>query len=315
MPRTSPTASRWCFTHNIPDDALDTYELEWENAPGIRYGVYQLERAPTTGQLHAQGYLELDTKRTLSVMVNWLAGAHFEPAKGSGSQNYDYCTKSDSRVAGPFEYGERILSKQGKRSDLVRLRNSIMLGKSDRDLLLDDDLSPVFLRHPNLPTLVRRLLHPPRRLAEPPTVILCIGGPGTGKSHYASERYPDAYWKPADSIWWDDLAQHDVVIFDDFSGHCLPHTSLKRVLDKNPYKAQVKGSYVELQASTFVITTNKLPDHWYSDQVFGSDGRDALWRRITRVLEFRITHGLRQWSEVTNFEEFRSACLINGKYS
>lgn len=316
MPRSSPAATRWTITWNFPDELSEHFDVPWENCPGIVYGIGQLERAPTTGRLHLQAYVELASKRTLSVLSDWLPGAHFEIARGTAAANIEYCSKSDTRVDGPWEYGDRsAVRKQGKRSDLLALRDGVMSGLTDRELLQHADLSPVFLRYHHLPALVRRLVNPPRLLTEPPTVVLAIGGPGTGKSHYAREHYRDAYWKPSGSKWWDDYAGESVVVLDDFAGHCLSFTDLKRVLDKNPFKAEVKGSFVELQASTFIITTNRLPDHWYSADVLGSVGGDAIWRRITRLLLFETTNGLRHWKEITDFEEFRTEHLIKRTFS
>ena len=255
-------------------------------------------------------------------MVQWRPGAHFEPARGTSSANIEYCTKFDTRVDGPWEYGDRLsLRKQGKRSDLLALRDAVADGLTDRELLVHADLSVVFLRHHHLPSLVRRLINPPRLLTEPPTVVLAIGGPGTGKSHYAREHYDSAYWKPSGSKWWDDYSGEDVVVFDDFAGNCLSFTDLKRVLDKNPFKAEVKGSFVELQASTFYLSTNRLPEYWYSSEVLGSVGADAIWRRVSRLLLFEKTNGFCHWKEIErtpespDFEEFRNTCLINRTFS
>ena len=149
MPRTTPAATRWTITWNLPESELSTFDVPWENCPGIVYGIGQLERAPTTGQLHLQAYVELASKRTLSVLCDWLPGAHFEIARGNAESNIQYCSKSDSRVDGPWEYGDRsALRKQGKRSDLLALRDGVISGLSDRELLVHADLSPVFLRHP-----------------------------------------------------------------------------------------------------------------------------------------------------------------------
>jgi hypothetical protein len=43
------------------------------------------------------------------------------------------------------------------------------------------------------------------------------GPTGTGKSKWAMDTYPDAYWKQR-SQWWDGYMGHEVVILDEFYG-------------------------------------------------------------------------------------------------
>lgn len=100
----------WCFTANIPQ--------YWERPEGVfedliqeaEYMVCQIEKAPTTGQLHIQGYIWFQSARTLQSVKNkikeWCGiEAHLEKARGSPQQNKDYCTKEESRVDGPWEMG------------------------------------------------------------------------------------------------------------------------------------------------------------------------------------------------------------------
>lgn len=73
------------------------------------YIIVNVEACPTTARIHWQGYCELSKqarwgqiKRTATILV----GAHVETRKGSQQQAIDYCMKEESRVAGPFSYGE-----------------------------------------------------------------------------------------------------------------------------------------------------------------------------------------------------------------
>lgn len=94
----------------------------------IIYYLFQLEAAPATGQLHYQGFLRLTNAVGLK-FVKKLFGEwqpHLETCRGSEAQNITYCSKEESRVAGPWEYGER--AKQGERSDLQAAVQSILQG-------------------------------------------------------------------------------------------------------------------------------------------------------------------------------------------
>lgn len=71
--------------------------------------VYQLEKCPTTGRLHFQGYLVLKRKRRSDLVLGaflsglGLKGITCSPASNEGkSALSEYCMKKDTRVAGPW---------------------------------------------------------------------------------------------------------------------------------------------------------------------------------------------------------------------
>lgn len=76
-----------------------------------KYVVFQKERCPTTGREHYQGYLFLEghnglSRNTLLRRLPCLTSAHLESAKGSPRDNREYCTKEESRIEGPWEFGD-----------------------------------------------------------------------------------------------------------------------------------------------------------------------------------------------------------------
>lgn len=100
----------YCFTANVPDgedpDILD----ENTKIDGASYQVWQYERAPTTGQIHIQGYVYFANPRYLqavkTLIYDWCGiQAHLEVAMGTPEQNKEYCSKDESRLAGPYEVG------------------------------------------------------------------------------------------------------------------------------------------------------------------------------------------------------------------
>lgn len=109
----------WCFTLNNPaDHGCDITEGQLPVHPKERYVVWQLE-AGENGTPHYQGYIELTAGVRLGSLKKWLPTAHFEGRKGTRDQARDYCTKSDSRVDGPWERGNYDAGGQGKRNDLA----------------------------------------------------------------------------------------------------------------------------------------------------------------------------------------------------
>jgi len=132
----TPLASRWCFTINNPD-----VELPFNHVPArINYMIYQLESG-ANGTRHIQGYLETTGPRIRrSWLVNnvpFLAHAHIEVARGTAAQNIVYCSKEETRIEGPFRYGQEPAEPPGAgaRSDLHEVMDLIRNGSSNYELM------------------------------------------------------------------------------------------------------------------------------------------------------------------------------------
>lgn len=99
----SVQARRFCFTqHTFP------YECKLLDLGGHRmtFIAGQVEKAPTTGKEHFQGYFELDAKKSLSAVVKAFKvhglTPHIEACRGSQADNIKYVSKSDTGVDGTF---------------------------------------------------------------------------------------------------------------------------------------------------------------------------------------------------------------------
>lgn len=106
----SRSSSRtWTFTHFAWEDPLEICEAAF--MAHCKYVVFQKEAAPTTGREHYQGYLYLNghnglARNTLISRIPCLRGANLQVALGSPVDNKRYCTKEESRVDGPWEFGD-----------------------------------------------------------------------------------------------------------------------------------------------------------------------------------------------------------------
>lgn len=128
-----------CITFNNPTGALDTSD------PRIKYVVWQLEKVSCP---HYQIYVEFNTQVTGSQIVKIWPGCSFRDERfGTQAQCIAYCTKAESRVEGPWEFGEK--STQGARSDIAAVTDFI---KSSSNPSFDDicDEFPEFvIKYPN----------------------------------------------------------------------------------------------------------------------------------------------------------------------
>ncbi len=298
----------WCFTINdvarlVRTETEDPITAEWfsealsgflsfpERRNLFSYACWQLETAPTTGNLHCQGYIYFKTNRRMGNVKQFIGdigqlfrgnlrlNPHIERAKGTASQNRAYCSKPETAIAGTFrEIGD--LPRQGNRSDLAELAAAVAEGTQLTDIAA---LFPSeYIRyHRGIQALKTALSTKPRSSTVDPTVYWWFGSTGTGKSRTAFDTYPDAYIKMPTNKWWDGYVDQTVVILDDYRPTMCPFHELLRLLDRYPMKVEFKGGSTELQATTFIITTCSRPEalwHGKTDEMI-----DQLIRRLTEI--------------------------------
>lgn len=94
------------ITINNPDDS-DLLSLQSDR---IQYSIYQVEKGKE-GTVHIQGYVELKQASRLTGIKKLFPRAHIERRLGTQQQAIEYCSKEDTRIEGPFEYGTKRVSK------------------------------------------------------------------------------------------------------------------------------------------------------------------------------------------------------------
>ena len=285
----------WCFTENSnAEQFYDDLESLMMEQPAIKYICGQLEKA-STGQLHFQGYVQLDRSRQLSFVKNWISEtAHFEKQKGSNDQARDYTKKSDTREKPFIEYGAFIKSRgaQGKRNDINKLRDQIIQGRTQRELILDNEMVGTFAKYIKFHDRVRSLFPPKREEPTELKVSLYFGEPGSGKSRLARAADEDYFVVPISNgtLWLDGYDNHKVAILDDFAGKMskMSLTNTLAFLDIYPVQVPVKGTHVWWMPKRIIITTNVHPRAWYEWK-----DREIHWaalkRRFHEVIVFE--HG------------------------
>lgn len=273
----SKSKRRYCFTYNNPVE-----EITYDSAV-MRFLIYQLEKGEKTRTPHFQGYVALEKKMTIKSLVNYFPkGIHFEECKGSEEDNIKYCTKKKGRIDGPWEYGER--SKQGKRNDIIALRDAIMKGKKDFDIIKDNELVLPYAKYMKFAEKVKSVVarEESKKFRKVVTTIL-IGPAGTGKTRYIFDnfKHDDIYKldRPDGPIWFDGYEGQKVLLLDDFYGW-IKYSFLLNLLDGYTLRLNIKGGTTYALWEYVFITSNKHIEKWYVDK-----GRTpALDRRITSVI-------------------------------
>lgn len=125
----------YCFTINNPQEDIPVEFPE----DVVRYAVYQAERG-AEGTVHYQGYMELNKPVTVIGVKKWgdmWNRAHLERRMGTREQARNYCMKEDTRVSGPYEFGDFASGGKGTRSDLNEVRDAIMNGMTKEEVLME----------------------------------------------------------------------------------------------------------------------------------------------------------------------------------
>lgn len=154
-------STNYCITiftaggENIREDGEHetTFKAELGDLP-IKGYMFQLERCPETSRLHYQGFFILQKRVRVGTVKTAIPRHHFEVMKGKVIQNKIYCGKDDTKVAGPWKWGD-LPENAGKREDLEGLKEAIRSGASKRALL--EDHSVAFAKYPRFVEQYREL--------------------------------------------------------------------------------------------------------------------------------------------------------------
>lgn len=266
------------------------------------YMCYQSEMAPTTGQLHIQGFVRMIKKvklnacKTVICQLFGVQSAHIVKGDGKAQAMSEYCQKEDTRVPDtqPTIIGT-LPNPPGKNNLGVQISNVFVaystFQKSAKDLATDPETASVTVRYlKNMEYIIQKAITP-RDSSYEHVVWVCYGPPGTGKSTWLDTHVRElhgtnkVYMKPEGTKWWDGYVGQKHVIMNEFDGTWCTPTLFNTWCDKFATQVETKGGYCQLATIQTYITTNRYPSHWWSSKVM--KGRlSALWRRITKVFEF-----------------------------
>lgn len=289
-PPTSVKSRSWVLT------IWDNLTLEKLKESKPEYLVYAPEKCPTTNRQHFQCYAHYKSQRFESAMRKVYKGHDVQVAKRTHQECRDY-------IKGPYNKNGKVkpinpdavefgtIPEQGKRNDLRTFHDDIKAGKRGRDLSVDH--LEIRAKYPKLEqTLINE--EDEQRAIDMfeagfcPEVHVRWGEPGVGKSRYIYDNHQarDVYELnlgdgSTKSIWWDGYRGQEVILINDFEGE-MGWKYLLRLLDRYPFRIQIKGSHCWRLCKYIYITSNDKPEHWYSDKRM-----EPLMRRLTSVTEVK----------------------------
>lgn len=265
-------AKGWCFTINNPTES-DAFELDLLSTCVLaQYLVYGRERGEQ-GTEHFQGYVIMNSPKSLNQMKQVLSRAHLESRRGTHKQASDYCKKDGDF----FEYGELPISAAEKTKEMWK---NIIQWAEEGDL---DKIKEEY------PAMYLRYLERLRSLARPTASILpelqnewWYGPTGTGKSRKLWRDFPVHYAKQLNK-WWDGYNGEEVVAIEEWApkNECTA-SSLKIWADRYPFPAEIKGGKLNrIRPVKIIVLSNYSPEQCFT-QV---EDLEPIRRRF-RVIHF-----------------------------
>lgn len=257
--------------NNYTDDdvkALDAFECS--------YMIYGYEKGES-GTPHLQGYCEMKQQKSLKQLKKAFPRAHIEKRRGTAEQAADYCKKDGNFV----EKG--VLSQQGKRNDIIALRDEVKGNPTITTRELIERLPESLARFPRFVAAVRSVYYRPERLnwTTPPNIWL-FGESGCGKTSTAYSLCENPPYDKLLNKWWDDYDMEDDVLIDDLhpDGAKYIVTHLKRWADRYPFRAEVKGATIFIRPRRIIVTTQYTMQELFPNE----QDIDAILRRFSDMV-------------------------------
>lgn len=285
-PNGSARDRRWVFTLNFNaiDRAAGINDILNGLRPELYRGCWQVERAPTTGHYHYQGYLEFTNKKSFNQLRAFFSNHGFHPylafARGTAAENLTYCNDGNKRAAGfdAVSYGD-FATVAGTRSDLNAAVETARTG-SISDLWREHTRAMV-LHHRGL-LLAQQFFSAAagRQRTWYTTIHWCYGPTGVGKTRWLLLQIAGrpCFFMPrpnSRNIYFDSYSGQDCMALDDYDGF-LPYAFLVGVLVNNvPALLPARGRDVPCLIKHLYVTSERSPSSYYPN-----DDTSSLTRRF-----------------------------------
>lgn len=262
--------------------------------------VYQLEMCPKTGRLHYQGYVVFKRSQRFNWVRNFFerytgqSDIHVEQCGGTHDQNVAYCTKDESRVDGPWEFGDRQVVGSGRRTDLHDVQALLDQGANLREVATKHFSSWVKYRQAFADYAVMKKTAESKPKYEMDkfnmmpldlTLPVWLYGPtNCGKTSFAMAHFKNPLMvQHLEDLKAFDAKLHDGIVFDDMSFTHVPFQQVLRLFESE-YDSTIHCRYMNavIPKGTKRIFTHNTPDAWVPKDLM--EGQyEALNRRIKLV--------------------------------
>lgn len=258
----------WFFTLNnyTEEECATVVEL----CSQCTWAVVGKEIGKKCGTPHLQGCIWLKNAKTASAIRKllprlWLRKLISEKAA-------QYCAKDkDCLVNNP----PPCEVKAGARTDIARAISLLDEGKGLAEIGREVHNYQA-LRHVEL---IKKYTRYDAREIHGKVVYWVYGPSMTGKSTWAFSHAP--YYRKGPGKWWNGYDGQATVVIDEMRANWFDWPTLLIWLDKWSFNAETKGGYVDITATTIIVTCPEHPCDMFKDQ---SEDLFQLTRRITRII-------------------------------
>lgn len=310
----------WFVTIPVREAGLDHSKLLGpEDIEKVDFAVWQEEKGVAStaenpqGYRHIQLYIEFAKPHTFEQAKEFLgADAHIEIPKKVRAACILYCQKEETRVSGPWTFGDVNQKQQGKRNDLDEIQGYLDAGGDIKEV--EKRWFGQWCRYSKSFNAYHANLCGTRRDGiTSPHVIVVWGDAGSGKSRWAFMRDSYAYWKMPGNrnsqSWYDRYQGQSTIVFDDFTDDQLSLAEFCRLCDPYPMLAQTKGSTVDIRATEIIFTSNVRPEEWWQSRN-SEEMLPQVNRRVDHVVNLKKKHD-GEWESVC-FSPCKKCCGSNG---
>lgn len=248
--------------------------------------------------------------------------AHIDPAKGSSEENRDYVQKSgkwendpkgETSVPDTFEeWGELPIEQPGKRTDLAVLRQYLMDGRTNYEIM---EINPDYMLSLDKIDRARQVIeeHRHRNTFREIEVVYIWGKTGTGKTRGVMEKYGySGVYRVTDySHPFDSYTGEDVLLLDEY-GSNFKIRELLNYLDGYPLTLPCRyANRVACYTKVYIISNLCLSKQYVDVQVSSPETFRALLRRINKVVCYT---GTNQFTEYATDEYMENPFLGGRKW-
>nr|WBR81459.1 replication-associated protein c1 [Chilli leaf curl alphasatellite] len=272
----------WCFTIFFTSASPPDLVSLFENT-SVSYACWQEEESPTTKRRHLQGYLQLKTKKSLSAVKSLFGdlNPHLEKQRARKTDDArDYCMKEETRVSGPFEFGDYCPSGSHKRRQRESvIRSPVRMAEENPSVfrrvkakIAEEEFQKTAheIQISKLKSWQSRLKTLLERVPDDRTIYWVYGPDGgEGKSTFARDLYRSGTWfytrgGSADNVPYHHIGQlGNNIVFDiprdkkDYLQYSLIEMFKDRLIVSNKYEPLMAPL---INCIHVVVMSNFLPD-------------------------------------------------------
>ena len=281
----------------------DSVRKFFENLEDCKYCCGQLEIGNAENTKHIQSFAVFKNPKSFDRVRVLFPTAHIDVVNGTNTQCRDYCTKSETKVEEPFEFG--TFSEMRARTDVKNFFDLLDSGATDMEIreLYPQLYLKEFKKMNELRLIRKKEIY--SKQCRDVEVTYIFGSSGVGKSTYVNELVAnDSVFRvdSFDKAAFTDYSGEDTLVIDEFKGQ-LNLQFMNRLLDCFPLKVRGLCSLLPACFTKVYIVSNFSYNELYKTEQIENVGQYAGFvRRLNNIIKIEKGGVIKQLRETT-FEE------------